>query len=441
MMLSKKSYTEAYVWTWLPGETEPVVAGKLTADGSRLQFNYGQSYLKRPNAISLYDRELPLQAGLIAPLDGLNLPGCIRDCSPDAWGRRVIINSMFGANGKAIDSIELDELTYLLESGSDRIGAMDFQLSPSVYEPRSAASVALDELVTAAERVEKGVPLTPQLDLALHHGTAIGGARPKALIESGDKKYIAKFSSTSDLYNVIKAEFLGMRLAPLCGIDAPAVRLERVSKRDVLLVERFDRLREKNTWTRKNVISALTLLELDELMGRYASYQELTEIMRRRFTNASSTLQQLFQRLIFNILIGNTDDHARNHAAFWDGKMLSLTPAYDLCPQRPSGTEANQSMSILEQRHSSRLALCVEASRNFMLTQEQALEIIAAQVNTIVTNWKPLCNEAELSEIDSKVLLSRHFLHPYAFDGLKAQHTLLNRVKEFREQVRGHNAK
>ena len=419
-MPSSKSYTEAYAWIWLPGETEPVVAGKLATDGSRLLFNYGQSYLKRPNAISLYDRELPLHSGLIAPLYGLNMPGCIRDCSPDAWGRRVIINSLFAAKGKAIDSIELDELTYLLESGSDRIGAVDFQLSPSVYEPRSAATVTLGELVTAAERVEKGVALTPLLDLALHHGTAIGGARPKALIDSGDKKYVAKFSSTSDLYNVIKAEFLGMRLALLCGIEVAPVRLERVSNRDVLLVERFDRVRGKNGWTRKNVISALTLLELGELMGRYASYQELTEIVRRRFTNASSTLKELFQRLIFNILIGNTDDHARNHAAFWDGKMLSLTPAYDLCPQRPSGTEANQSMLILEQRHSSQLALCVEASRNFMITQQQAIEMIATQVNAIVTNWEALCHEAHLSEIDSKVLLSRHFLHPYAFEGLEA---------------------
>src|SRR6201985_1861193 len=123
-MTSDHQYEEAYVWIWLPGETQPVVAGRLArqADG-RLTFNYGQSYLARPNAIAIYDPELPLKAGEIPTRDTMQLPSCIRDGSPDAWGRRVVINRMLGMKGGQAEDVELDELTFLLESGSDRGGA------------------------------------------------------------------------------------------------------------------------------------------------------------------------------------------------------------------------------------------------------------------------------------------------------------------------------
>lgn len=128
----------------------------------------------------------------------------MRDAAPDAWGRRVILNKKFGVKGNELDNLELSELTFLLESGSDRIGALDFQLSPSEYVPRSPTNATLEELMESAQRVEKGIPLSPELDQALHHGSSIGGARPKALIEDGAIKHVAKFSSSSDVYSVVK---------------------------------------------------------------------------------------------------------------------------------------------------------------------------------------------------------------------------------------------
>ena len=126
-MTSNTVYREAYVWIWLPGAADPVVAGLLTRVDNRLAFNYGRSYLARRNAISIYEPELPLKAGALPLMPGLSMPNSIRDAAPDAWGRRVIINRMLGRKGKDIDPAELDELTYLLESGSDRTGALDFQ--------------------------------------------------------------------------------------------------------------------------------------------------------------------------------------------------------------------------------------------------------------------------------------------------------------------------
>ena len=415
--LDRKAPEEAYVWIWLPGATTPVVAGRISRDGERLIFNYGQSYLDLNDPIAIHEPELPLRSGAIAPEAGLSMAGCLRDASPDAWGRRVILNRAFGRKGNDIDTAALDELTYLLESGSDRIGALDFQHSPSEYVPRTAQTASLEELLSAAGKIEKGEPLTPDLDQALLHGTSLGGARPKAMIQDGDTKMIAKFSSSTDTYNVVKAEYVAMRLATKAGLDVAPVRLERVAGKDVLLVERFDRAKTKDDWTRKAMISALTLFGLDEMMARYASYEDLAEIVRHRFTSPKATLHELYGRLVFNILCGNTDDHARNHAGFWDGKHLTLTPAYDICPQCRSRNVASQAMLIVGENRTSTLATCLEAAPNFLLGQNAAKDIIARQVAAIRHGWDHVCKEAALTEVERNLFAQRMFLNDFIFEG------------------------
>jgi len=417
-MNSKVAYSEAFVWVWLPGAIEPVVAGKLTAEGEYLIFNYGKSYLARENAIPLYSPELPLQSGAIPLLPGLNMPACIRDGSPDAWGRRVIINRKLGAKGAEAEVAQLDELTYLLESGSDRIGALDFQRSAAEYVPRGTTNATLEQLVSAAEYIEKGQPLSPELDQALQHGTSLGGARPKAQIDDGDRKYIAKFSSTTDVYSVVKAEFIAMRLASLCGLNVANVSLTSSLHKDVLLIERFDRVHSEAGWQRKIMVSALTMLALDEMMARYASYEDLAELVRHRFADASATLRELFSRLVFNILCGNTDDHARNHAAFWDGQMLRLTPAYDICPQNRTGNEATQAMLISGDDRMSRISSCLKASAHFLLSRAEAIAIVERQLTSIINHWDAVCDEASLTATDRAFLWGRQFLNPYAFEDL-----------------------
>ncbi len=421
-MISKVDYSEAYVWLGLPGETEPVVAGKLEAHGQQLLFNYGKRYLQRDNTIPIYAAELPLQAGYITPIKNLQLANCIRDAAPDAWGRRVLMNRRFGHQSKHLDSMQLSELSYLLESGSDRIGALDFQASPTIYEPRSAVNVSLDELIESAERVEQGIPLTPELDQALQHGTSIGGARPKALIESNQKKFVAKFSSQTDLYSVVKAEFIAMRLAKLVGLDVAPVSLVQSSHKDVLLVERFDRIRTQkgnnNGWQRKMMVSALTMLELHEHEARYASYEALSHFIRQQFSDANASLKELFSRIVFNIFCGNTDDHARNHAAFLDGDSLHLTPAYDICPQSRSGGIAFQAMLIEGEHRESQLARCLRAAPIFHLSKDKANAIIQHQQETIEKEWHAVCDEACLSTVDKNIFWGRQFFNPYIFEGL-----------------------
>lgn len=412
MTSSPRKPEEAYVWVWLPGETEPVVAGRLAPSPAGLQFNYGRSYLARRDAIALYLPELPLQPGLLPLPAGLTMPGCLRDAAPDAWGRRVIINRLMGTPGADTDTEALDELTYLLESGSDRVGALDFQRSPTTYEARSGGDADLEVLLEAAAHVERGTPLPPELETALLHGTSLGGARPKAMLVDGDRKCVTKFSSTTDVYPVVKAEYIAMRLAGLVGLDVAPVTLVQAAGRDVLLVERFDRSKTAEGWQRKAVVSALTILELDEMMARYASYEALAEAVRHRFARPRQTLRELFARMVFNVLCGNTDDHARNHAAFWDGSQLSLTPAYDICPQARTGNEASQAMLIHGDNRLSRLSVCLRAAPQFLLSEADARALVERQIAGIGDHWQQVCDEAALSAVDRNLLWKRQFLNP-----------------------------
>ncbi len=428
--------SEAYVWIWLPDSPTPVVAGRITQDADRIVFNYGASYLDRTDAIPIYAPELPLRRGIIEPEAGLSMASCIRDGSPDAWGRRVIINRLVGAKASAAEANNISEIAYLLASGSDRIGALDFQSSATEYVPRQKSEATYEELIEAASLIEKGVPLTPGLDQALNHGTSIGGARPKALIDRGDRKLIAKFSASGDLYSVVKAEFIAMKLAAACGLDVAPVSMVNAGGKDVLLIERFDRTRSGDDWHRKAMVSALTILGLDEMMARYASYEDLTEIIRHRFDKPKETLRELFGRICFNVLCGNTDDHARNHAAFWDGKMLSLSPAYDICPQGRTGNEATQAMLIKGDNRMSKLANCFAAAPDFLLADNEAIDIITQQIVTIAGEWDAVCDLADLSATDKALFGGRQFLNPYCIEGLSEDHhTLTDQFEGSRGQL------
>jgi serine/threonine-protein kinase HipA len=422
--------SEAFVWIWLPESPTPVVAGRITQDADRFVFNYGASYLERKDAMPIYAPELPLRRGIIEPEAGLSMASCIRDGSPDAWGRRVIINRLVGAKAGEAEAGKITEISYLLASGSDRIGALDFQTSATEYVPRQKSEATYEELIEAASLIEKGVPLTPGIDQALNHGTSIGGARPKALIDRGDRKLIAKFSASGDLYSVVKAEFVAMKLAAACGLNVAPVSMVKAGGKDVLLIERFDRTRSGDDWHRKAMVSALTILGLDEMMARYASYEDLAEIIRHRFEKPKETLRELFGRICFNVLCGNTDDHARNHAAFWDGKMLMLSPAYDICPQGRTGNEATQAMLIKGDNRMSTLANCLAAAPEFLLTDNEAIDIITQQIVTISVEWDAICDLANLSAADKALFGGRQFLNPYCIDGLGLEHRALTDLFE-----------
>jgi serine/threonine-protein kinase HipA len=395
---------------------DPVVAGALDPVGDRLHFVYGRSYLARPDAVPLYLPELPLRPGDQPPPDGMDLAGCLADGTPDAWGRRIILRRVHGGDSRDIDTAALPTLTHLLESGTDRIGANDFQPSPEIYVPRET-DATLEELLTAADRLQAGEPFSADIDRVLDAGSSVGGARPKATLTADDgRALIAKFSTLTDTYPVVRGEAVAMELARRAGLDVAGTERVAVLDRDVLLVDRFDRV--PGTSRRRGLVSALTLLGLGEMYARYATYPELAQIVRSRSTDPQATLVELFGRLVFNVLIGNRDDHARNHAAFWDGHALTLTPAYDLDPQPRDTGEATQAMAITRRGdRRSRLATCLDAADEFLLSDAEARAIVERLVQSVVDGFADAADAVGLTELDRQLLWRRAFLHPYAFEG------------------------
>lgn len=406
--------THAFVWVWLPGLSNPVVAGRLDEQGDIVTFTYGRSYLARPDAIPLYLPELPLRRGAIRPGAGLSVAGCINDAGPDSWGQRIISARHRGHLDRNSDTAELSLLTYLLESGSDRIGGLDFQTSASEYVAR-VGHATLAQMQDAADTLQAGGTLPMELAEALLRGTSVGGARPKVLVDDDRRKLIAKLSSSTDTYPVVKAEAVAMALARRCGLQVAQTEVTSIAGRDVLLVERFDRTNVDGE--RRLIVSALTMLGLDEMMGRYATYVDLADLIRQRFERPAATLRELFTRIVFNICVGNTDDHARNHAAFWDGSSLALTPAYDICPQPRSGREANQAMAIgRDGQRDSRLEVCRDACETYLLDRQEADQIIQGQVETIRAQWDDAAEEACLTAQEKQRLWGRQILNEHAFD-------------------------
>jgi len=414
-MTSDRRPAGAYVWVWLPGATEPVVAGVVSAIDGGLVFSYGRSYLQRPDAIALQPdtilgRGLPLTDGPHRPPVGLDAHGVIRDAAPDSWGQQVILRRLAGTD--ALDTAELPLLTYLLESGSNRIGALDMQAAPDRYVPRLTQGT-LAELVEAGDRLVQGLPFSAELDDALTYGSAVGGARPKALLADGDRELIAKFSVSTDVFPWVQAEAVGMELARRCGVTVAPTRLIGAAGRDVLLVDRFDR---PGGGTRRHVLSALTLLGLNELAARHATYTDLVELVRLRFVAPQATLHQLFRRVVVNVILGNTDDHARNHAAFWDGETLELTPAYDICPQPRSTGETSLAMAYgIGGERRARLEACVTAAPVYGLRKSEATAIVDECVSIVRDQYAEACDRTGVRHATGELLWERAILNPSIF--------------------------
>lgn len=416
MSSSRAASGPLFVWVWLPGHGDPVVAGRVDRRGGSVVFGYGASYLARAGAIALYDPELPLGRGTIEPPPGLRIAGCLLDAGPDSWGRRVITTRLLGSDADSA-ATQLDDLTYLLHAGSHRIGALGFSRSPSEAPTPSADDATLDDLARVSEMVQAGDAVPSELAAALVAGSSVGGARPKALLRDGDRQLIAKFSSLTDEYPIVRGEFLAMRMAQRCGLDVATVRLSSALGKDTLLVERFDR--PPGTAERRIVVSALTMLSLPETSPQYASYADLAQLVRERFAEPRKTLRELFARISFNIICGNTDDHARNHAAFWDGRELRLTPAYDICPYLRGGGEATQAMIIGGPRDPfrySNLAGLVKRAPVYGLTPNDGREIVEHQLDTVAASWGDACDEARLSHTERQ-MFRRVFPHPYTLEG------------------------
>jgi serine/threonine-protein kinase HipA len=329
------SERQAYIYVQLPGTLNTVPAALLKVeklrDGTFVgRFRYGDRYLERKYAIEFDPFQLPLGNTVHEFTRLKGIPGAVRDAAPDAWGRRVIEHKLQCSPG------DLEEIDYLLNGPPDGAGYLSFglKLEPPAPKRRYNRTHQLAELVAAAEAIEEGKRVPEHILEQLEPGTSMGGARPKATIEDGNRLWVGKFPEKADRCNLQRVEYATLELARRCGIAVCNSRLQAVGGHDVLMVERFDREHAEGGYLRFGLVSGLTMLDCDEnyLDRERWSYPLLADQLRRWSDKPDEDRGELFRRIVFNAAVTNNDDHPRNHAVRRTARGWRLTPAYDLVP-------------------------------------------------------------------------------------------------------------
>jgi len=379
-----------YVWFYLPRSHEPVLCGRLDLiGGRRCSFSYAPEYLRRRGAVAL-SPDLPLRDGQYAPPLGLELHPVFEDAGPDRWGRRVIDSALNPRRRAPTD--------YLALAGENRIGALGFGPSAARYgvQPMPAFNCrALPDLMEAACAVELQLPINDRLPDLLRSGAAAGGARPKAIIDDDGCSWIAKFQAEGDEVDFCAIEHASLVLARACGIEAPESRLIQLGRQNTLLVKRFDR---DANGGRIHFASARTLLLADGIPEEQMSYADIAEVARRYSPQPLDDSLQMFRRMVLNILIENTDDHAKNHAFLHQGgENWRLSPVYDVQPQLQG--IPYQQMIVGDHGPDPTLENALSQAARFMLTPAEA-HAEAEQILDVVSGWRETFAEAGVSERD-----------------------------------------
>ena len=388
---------ERIVFIHLPGESRAVPAGRLTMieEGTELtasRFAYGRRYLQRPNALPVDPVALPLSEARdgaeSTPPETLTLFGAIRDAAPDAWGRRVIENRLRAPpNG-------LPESTYLDHAGPYRSGALDIRETPQSEAASGMLPSLLDleHLRDAAARVEEGERVPAHLELFFAGGPSLGGARPKAVLTADGSEWIAKFPARNDPFDVPVAERATLELAREAGLTVPKTRTEKLADgRTVLLIERFDREATQGGIARRHMVSALTLLAKHEQDAPNTQYAELADALSQHGVRGhmAPDREELFARMVFNILVSNDDDHLRNHAFLHDpeGGGWRLSPLYDVVPRPQVATERLLHLAVGPQGRLATLGNALAGARRFGIQPGDAAKIID-RVTRVVRRWR-----------------------------------------------------
>ncbi|WP_439408577.1 type II toxin-antitoxin system HipA family toxin [Bradyrhizobium sp. DASA03076] len=415
--MTSKGNTECFVYITLPGQTEAVTAGRfqLAKDrrGNALgRFVYGKSYLSRGDAVAIDPVELKL-SGETYETGRLNgVFGALRDAGPDYWGRRVI--------EKHAGVPQLGELDCLLNSADDRAGALGFGLGQQPPSPRRKFNKMLElaklqEIAEALMREEdvKTEEAAQVQDLMLL-GTSMGGARPKAVVEDDDGLWIAKFNRPDDRWNNTRVERAILELAKACGLRVVESRVTTVAAKDVLLVKRFDRTKTDKGYMRSRMISGLTVLRAEEAveMRDRWSYVLMAEEMRRVTQEPEKDAKELFQRMTFNALISNLDDHPRNHALVAKEREWQLSPAYDLTPSPVISQEHRDlALEVGDQGRFANAKNVLSQHARFLLDAEEAKAIVSSMTEQVRASWYDVVRGQGVSEKDAETIKGA-FVYP-----------------------------
>ncbi|MDB5743997.1 MAG: hypothetical protein JWR68_2312 [Polaromonas sp.] len=379
-----------FLW-WLGDATQPRPVGELglAAGGRAVSLRYAPGWLRSGFALS---EDLPLTGELFVPRDKDCAAGAVDDARPNRWGERVI--------RRFEPSPRLSILEFLLFAGDERYGALGVSLRADAYAPwRSGPMPALGSLLEMADVVRKVLAneAVPESQRRLvMPGASLGGARPKSLITMEGEPWLVKFSEGEEIDTPL-VEHATMALACSCGVEAATTQALPVGSGHAVAVRRFDRADP----ARLHAVSAHVALRA---AGEALGYPQLAQLLRRvaPADEIRSQQAQLFRRMVFNILIDNTDDHEKNHALLRqaDGHYR-LSPAFDVVP-RAQGL-GYQAMGVGDDATVSTLANALSQARQFGL-KPQAAQAIVREVAMRMAGWKEAFTAQGVQARDIEVL-------------------------------------
>ena len=382
--------TELLVYIDLEGESHLV--GRLWTRSRKDRESASFEYDKRWLASSL---SFPLEPALTlgpGPFHSSDtLFGAFGDSAPDRWGRLLMRRAerrRAEREGKTPRSLRESDYLLLVDDEA-RQGAMRFrgsELGPFLADAaavRIPPLIELPRLLVATERVLNDSDTDEDLRLLLAPGSSLGGARPKASVRDRDGHLmIAKFPSQTDEFNTVLWEAVALTLAGRAGIKTPEWRLETISDKPVLLLKRFDR----NANIRIPFLSSMSMLGARD--NEHRSYLEIVDAIRQFGSAWTDNTRELWRRIVFSVLISNTDDHLRNHGFLSDGQAgWHLSPAYDLNPVPTDIKPRLLSTAIDIDDNTASLDLALQVATYFQLTDIEARQI-AWEVGTAVSDWR-----------------------------------------------------
>ena len=388
---------------WLGQQSAPSLIGRIfLTDGNRkVGLEYAPEWLQLGFALS---DDLPLARGVFLPKDRDMAAGAVNDARPGRWGERVIRNLYKPAR--------LSVLEHLYFAGDDRVGALGVSRASSCYQPSRGVAIAklasLPEMERAIAAVLAGKNLDEALARLVKPGPSFGGARPKSLIEMDGAQWVVKFSEGED-FDVELVEHATLRLAAQCGIQVAETRALPLARGHAVAVRRFDRDGGK----RSHVISADTVLRAS---GLPLGYPEMAQSLRRiaRAEAIRGHQKELFKRMVFNILMDNTDDHEKNHSFVRAGDgFYDLSPAYDVVPSVQG--LGQQQLRVGKGEAESSIENALSEVQAFGLKKDTAVEAVR-QVVGVVDGWKVFFQRQGVGARDLE-MMTQYIDGPY----LKAQ--------------------
>jgi serine/threonine-protein kinase HipA len=395
------SSREIIVWISLGKENIPV--GKLWFNLHKgketVSFEYDSAWLKHSEKFAL-EPALELTEGAFHA--AASVFGAIGDSAPDRWGR-VLMRRAESKKAKVEKRtpITLLEADYLLGVNDEaRQGALRFslELDKAVFlaakdQNPIPSLIKLPKLLSATERFLDNEESAEDLKLLLAPGSSLGGARPKASVQDKDGTLaIAKFPRKDDEYNVVLWEAVALDLAKSAGINLPDWRIEKILRKPVLIIKRFDR----NNDERIPFLSAMSMLGAKD--NEEHSYLEIAYAIIQNGASPNHDLAELWRRIVFSIMIANTDDHLRNHGFIYERyKGWRLSPVYDLNPTPIEVKPRILSTAINYEDRSASLELAMSVIKEFRINKNRAIQI-SKEVAAAVKQWRKVAVKFGLSK-------------------------------------------